>query len=198
MSELDEALEMAMRWKDEPTTSFAPNRVLGILSRALLDSRVELINAATRSARPEALRTTVPDGFKLLRDSTHDERSWPEDASHENGNYYCLCGECGRQFTGHKRRGLCKVCVVSPPLRNIGCEAHTDVRAPHCPICLDIELSELRAFYEGVSECMADTWECHGCGISHPWWKDSNADYATKEAAAKISARSSQQLESKS
>lgn len=46
----------------------------------------------------------------MLKDSTHAERSWPEDASHENGNYSVVCGNCGRLFTGHKRRVLCKVC----------------------------------------------------------------------------------------
>lgn len=37
-----------------------------------------------------------------------------------------------------------------------------------------------REFYEGVKECMQDTWECHVCGRSEPWWKDSNADYLTR------------------
>lgn len=54
-----------------------------------------------------------PAGWKLLKDSTHDERSWPEDAGHENGDYSCLCSHCGRVFTGHKRRMLCKVCSTS-------------------------------------------------------------------------------------
>ena len=53
----------------------------------------------------------VPEGWKLLKDSTHDERSYPEDAEHENGNYYCTCINCGRQFNGYKRRAICKVCA---------------------------------------------------------------------------------------
>lgn len=53
----------------------------------------------------------VQPGYKLLKDSTHDERSWSEDSSHENGAYFCLCHHCGRQFTGHKRRVTCKVCT---------------------------------------------------------------------------------------
>lgn len=37
-------------------------------------------------------------------------RSWPEDYSHENGNYNCICCYCGKDFIGHKRRVACKVC----------------------------------------------------------------------------------------
>lgn len=56
-----------------------------------------------------------PAGFKLLKDTTYEERSWPEDAAHENGNYSCCCVICLRQFTGHKRRVVCKVCYAAPP-----------------------------------------------------------------------------------
>ena len=54
----------------------------------------------------------VQPGYKLLKDTTHDERSWPEDSSHENGAYFCMCHHCGRQFTGYKRRVTCKVCAA--------------------------------------------------------------------------------------
>lgn len=37
-------------------------------------------------------------------------RDWPEDFAHENGNYSCICADCGESFTGHKRRLICKVC----------------------------------------------------------------------------------------
>ena len=52
----------------------------------------------------------VPEGYRLLKNSTHDERSWPGDSSHENGNYHCNCYACGRVFTGYKRRVACRVC----------------------------------------------------------------------------------------
>lgn len=52
----------------------------------------------------------IPEGYKLLKDSTIFERSFQEDAGHENGNYFCTCCDCGRQFQGHKRRVICKVC----------------------------------------------------------------------------------------
>ena len=37
-------------------------------------------------------------------------RDWPEDFSHENGNYSCRCVHCGKPFIGHKRRVTCKQC----------------------------------------------------------------------------------------
>jgi len=56
----------------------------------------------------------VPEGWKLLKDTTHAERSWPEDSSHENGNYSNICVHCLRGFVGHKRRPSCKVCAATP------------------------------------------------------------------------------------
>ena len=38
-------------------------------------------------------------------------RDWPEDFSHENGNYSCKCAHCGNVFLGHKRRVVCKACA---------------------------------------------------------------------------------------
>ena len=59
---------------------------------------------------------TQPEGYKLLRSTTHEERSFPEDATSDNGSYYNTCCECGRQFTGHKRRIVCKVCTNEKPM----------------------------------------------------------------------------------
>lgn len=39
------------------------------------------------------------------------ERNFPEDKALENGNYTNLCCNCGKWFTGHKRRVLCKLCL---------------------------------------------------------------------------------------
>ena len=38
--------------------------------------------------------------------------NWPEDASHENGDYECSCVKCKATFYGHKRRVICKVCAT--------------------------------------------------------------------------------------
>ena len=43
------------------------------------------------------------------------KRNWTEDASHENGNYECLCIECDQPFVGHKRRVICKACRPATP-----------------------------------------------------------------------------------
>jgi hypothetical protein len=58
-------------------------------------------------------------GWRLLKDTTYAERSWPEDASHENGCYSNTCCHCGRAFTGHKRRPSCKACSAAstPPVQ---------------------------------------------------------------------------------
>lgn len=37
---------------------------------------------------------------------------WTEDFTHENGNYWNLCITCERQFIGHKRRHVCKLCAL--------------------------------------------------------------------------------------
>lgn len=42
----------------------------------------------------------------------HTAKDWPEDFSHENGNYQCLCSSCGGTFIGHKRRMTCKECAT--------------------------------------------------------------------------------------
>ena len=46
--------------------------------------------------------------------------SWPEDFSHENGNYECKCCHCGATFYGHKRRVTCKVCASPAPDHSAG------------------------------------------------------------------------------
>jgi hypothetical protein len=81
-------------------------------------------------------------------------------------------------------------CRVVEALRSASrtiCEAHTNVQAPHCPICLVNERDALRVFYEGVKECMEDTWQCVRCGNAEPWWTECNADYATREAVKTLS-----------
>jgi phage-related minor tail protein len=50
------------------------------------------------------------------------------------------------------------------------------------------EIEALRQFYNGVGDCIYDRWECERCGNSEPWWTDTNADYATREARVVIAA----------
>jgi hypothetical protein len=35
---------------------------------------------------------------------------WPEDAPHENGQYFNRCLSCDADFIGHKRRHICRKC----------------------------------------------------------------------------------------
>lgn len=72
----------------------------------VLTQRIAEIAAATEGA--------LPKGWKLLKDTTFDERKWHEDASHENGNYCNTCCHCGREFLGHKRRVSCRACAKPP------------------------------------------------------------------------------------
>ncbi len=46
-------------------------------------------------------------------DVKYDPEDWEEDKDLENGNYSCLCRQCGCEFTGHKRRIICKKCATN-------------------------------------------------------------------------------------
>ena len=47
---------------------------------------------------------------KELLEEIQLTRNWKEDFTHENGNYNCICIQCKNEFTGHKRRVICKIC----------------------------------------------------------------------------------------
>jgi len=77
--------------------------------------RVDAPLRATLTTIPSATepdRNAAPEGWKLLKDTTQDERSWPEDYVDENGQYFNTCHNCLRVFLGYKRRGTCKVCAT--------------------------------------------------------------------------------------
>lgn len=60
---------------------------------------------------------TDPTGYKLLRDTTHAERSWPESGG--DHKYSNTCCECGRSFEGFKRRVVCRACASAPDQSDI-------------------------------------------------------------------------------
>lgn len=71
------------------------------------------IKALALNAKPGDVPETLAHIARLCIDAgaaPFAERNWTEDASHENGNYECLCCECDQMFIGHKRRVLCKAC----------------------------------------------------------------------------------------
>lgn len=53
--------------------------------------------------------------MKIIPDTTRGERDWPIDFMRDNGHYSNSCCGCGREFTGHKRRVVCRACTESPP-----------------------------------------------------------------------------------
>jgi hypothetical protein len=50
-------------------------------------------------------------GGALRASDEAESGDWPEDSGHENGDYENRCVQCGRTFTGHKRRVVCRVCA---------------------------------------------------------------------------------------
>lgn len=74
----------------------------------ILDYDADLHSGYVPEINPSDIET--PQGYRLLKDTTHAERSWSEDTSLENGNYSNTCCNCFRSFIGHKRRVICKSC----------------------------------------------------------------------------------------
>ena len=50
---------------------------------------------------------------EFLATHRRSERDWSEDSAHENGDYWCKCHKCEKQFLGHKRRVTCKLCATT-------------------------------------------------------------------------------------
>jgi hypothetical protein len=50
--------------------------------------------------------------YIAYRQKTAKPQDWPEDFAHGNGFYLCICAKCAAQFTGHKRRTVCRLCVT--------------------------------------------------------------------------------------
>lgn len=70
-----------------------------------------------------------PMADEFLYPPEYSDRDWKEDFSHENGNYACICSAgCKKQFYGHKRRVLCRVCAIPKPIcgENCGCQTGED------------------------------------------------------------------------
>jgi hypothetical protein len=68
-----------------------------------------------RPGRPAPMpRGNLPNSLgaaNYWQEMTESGRNWTEDFSHENGQYICGCVGCGREFQGHKRRAVCKICA---------------------------------------------------------------------------------------
>ena len=49
--------------------------------------------------------------------SGDESNDWPDDFSHENGNYFQKCVLCESDFIGHKRRHVCRKCYLDGKAR---------------------------------------------------------------------------------
>ena len=54
------------------------------------------------------------DPIGRLFETEESGRNWTEDFTHENGNYNNTCMYCDKNFIGHKRRIVCKLCDIQP------------------------------------------------------------------------------------
>ena len=54
--------------------------------------------------------------LQALRNRASDS-DWPEDYDDDNGFYYNICNLCGVDFTGHKRRVICRNATIPKPPR---------------------------------------------------------------------------------
>ena len=80
------------------------------------------------------------------------EHNWPEDFSHENGNYNNDCYMCKTVFIGYKRRHVCRVCATPQSIRD---------QLAH----LQSQLDDLKAF---VQKDVQEKGEYGRCGYGQP------------------------------
>jgi len=85
--------------RDEPVAWL---KTFAKIKRIALDAKAEDI----QDALAHIVRLCIDAGA-----ASPAKRNWPEDATHENGNYENRCMECDQSFIGHKRRVICKACL---------------------------------------------------------------------------------------
>ena len=72
------------------------------------------------------------------------EHDWAEDFGSDNGCYGHVCRDCGKHFTGHKRRpALCRKCAMIA-------KARWDALTP------EQQAEENRKFYEALRKLTTD------------------------------------------
>jgi hypothetical protein len=60
----------------------------------------------------------LPDGYKLLKTTTHQERNWHNHKHEDDAQYSNVCGNCGRDFLGYKRDITCRHCATECEVRD--------------------------------------------------------------------------------
>jgi hypothetical protein len=85
------------------------------------DEAVQVISSdgSWRVIRREDMYAAQPEARGVEGMVPNMPGNWPEDASHENGDYECACARCGATFYGHKRRVVCKVCAMRAEQRKL-------------------------------------------------------------------------------
>lgn len=61
----------------------------------------------------------IPFGYKLLRDTTVEQRSWMNEAHSERGLATLTCSHCLRVFHANAKRTICRTCeedINDPPI----------------------------------------------------------------------------------
>jgi hypothetical protein len=91
--------------------------ILAVLAGMIDNTGKEVMPDAASSARGSS---DIGPGDQAVAGAAgpfrFDPEDWTEDYAHENGNYMCLCMRCNKQFFGHKRRVVCRVCVQYLPV----------------------------------------------------------------------------------
>lgn len=65
------------------------------------------------------IRLDIPFGYKLLRDTTLEQRSWMNESHSERGRNTLTCSHCLRVFHGNAKRTICRTCeedIADPPM----------------------------------------------------------------------------------
>jgi cell division protein ZapA (FtsZ GTPase activity inhibitor) len=84
------------------------------------------------------------------------EHNWPEDFSHENGNYNNDCYMCKTVFIGHKRRHVCRVCATPKSIRDQ--LAHLQSQLDECRKELTARLAQVERERDALTAALVD---CH-------------------------------------
>lgn len=109
-------------------------------------------------------------------------KDWPEDFSHENGNYLCLCTTCGSQFIGYKRRVTCRECSDPSPAApepqpertsdepcNPDASAQTRASAHVAPAIAPVGDAATEEVQPSSASGHPEDF-CHYCGRRNPIW----------------------------
>lgn len=96
---------------DAPAPPRRPDSELASTDEILAAGRSAPVDATATATEP--LPTERKSETELLIEQQLAARvfDWPDHFARENGNYFNVCVHCQRQFIGHKRSVVCRVCA---------------------------------------------------------------------------------------